>query len=99
MFFFFCYSCILQLGKDPPSNSVPSAEDAEIPGDETFTGTLKNTEPNSPLERHAKTPQSKRQQSEVLTTAHLHFKDEEQLSSKELLEEENIKNNAKELSN
>lgn len=88
--------------KDPPSNALFPEEDAEISAD-TLPETNENTESNSPSEDNGKTSQSERsskkmQQSEVLTTAHLHFKDEE-LSSTQLLEEENDKNNSKELEN
>lgn len=102
MFSYYC-PCILQPVKDPPSNSLSPEEDAEISADTTPPESIENTETNSPLEDNAKTPQSgksskKMQQSEVRTTAHLHFKDEE-LSSTQLPEEENDKNNSKELEN
>ncbi|XP_050711452.1 Bardet-Biedl syndrome 4 protein-like isoform X2 [Eriocheir sinensis] len=89
--------------EDPSSNSLFPEEDVEISADKTPPETIENTETNSPLEDNAKTPQSgksskKMQQSEVLTTAYLHFKDEE-LSSTQLPEEENDKNNSKELEN
>lgn len=89
--------------KDPPSNALFPEEDAEISADKTLLETNENTENNSPSEDNGKTSQSERsskkmQQSEVLTTAHLHFKDEE-LSSTQLPEEENDKNNSKELEN
>lgn len=78
--------------KEPRSHSPPPAEDEE---------TVENTEANSPSE-DVNTSDSKRsskvQQNEALTTAHLHYRDEEQLSSMQAPEEENEQNYAKEFS-
>lgn len=91
----------MQPVKDLPTNSLPSEEDVEIPADRTPSETIANTETHSPSGHNTETSQTKKsssqmQQSEVLTTAHLHFKDEEEFSSTQLPEEENDKNNAKE---
>lgn len=87
--------------KEHLSQSTLPVEDTETPGDETSPVTVDNAEANSPSEDNVKIPgskSSKAQQHEALTTAYLHFKDEEQLSSMQPPEEENEKNNAKELS-
>lgn len=90
---FICYClCIPQPVKQPPSKSPPPNEEAVISGDQTPSEIVQKTEVNSPSKNYSKTPQQhEMQQHELLTTAHLHFTDDE-LSSMQTPEEANYKN-------
>lgn len=87
----------MQPVNEPPCNSPPPNEEREIPGDHNIPEGGSDAEAflpldnkNEPSESENPTLDDKMKESELLTTTHLHFKDEEpMMPSAQPLEEDN----------